>query len=116
MFDDLYPAADEALDAAIAEIASDVRAGRRAPVPVAGRDGAALVVRSSLVHIDSVGAETDLDGIVDDHRTRGDLGSIVVGDHEWRWQEIADGLRRALTPEENTELIDELTVEEVLLS
>ncbi len=60
---------------------------------VCERDGARLFAHGpDLVHI-KTGKETVIN---DDHEMEGDLGSIVVDGHEWRWQEMVAGVVRAV--------------------
>src|SRR5262249_18283821 len=54
------------------------------------RDGATLHVwGTDMIHTSSSGEETKVN---DDDEMAGALGSIVVGGHEWRWGEMADGV------------------------
>ena len=121
-FGGLYEKADELLDAAIYQITEALlfvheSGGVTSPLIVAERDGARLVVHFDLIHIDEAGLETVLDdGVRADYRLEGELGSIVVAGHEYHWPEIVDGLRGALTAEENNAIDGELVCAEVLRS
>lgn len=96
---DLYdPARDTLFDAfrllgELAELAADSEPPLEQLPTICERVGARLFARGpDLVHI-KAGNETV---VVDDHEMEGDLGSIVVGGHEWRWQEMVAGVIRAV--------------------
>lgn len=118
-FGDMYPAADDVLDEAVAAIADEVETGQRAAAVVAQAKGATLSIDArGLVHTDAAGKVTELGNPVetDPYRYEGGLGAIVVDGHEWLWWDIGEGLRNALSDEEREALEREFAVHEVMES
>lgn len=96
---DLYdPAHDTLFDAfhllgEVGELGAESEPPLEQLPTICERDGARLFAHGSdLVHL-KAGKETVVN---DDHEMEGDLGSIVVDGHEWRWQEMVAGVIQAV--------------------
>lgn len=92
-FGDLYEGAREALFDSFEAISSyttlcDPPLDNEAQT-ICERDGATLHTRGTdVIHTTPNGKQVVID---DEHELEGQLGSVVVGKHEWTWGEMADG-------------------------